>query len=137
MQVDPIKPKLKPPGTKRLRLKCDLLLSTSAFKFNLRRYIKKAAVADAAEAGEDALYDAPGFYKAMGDSWYGGGDRSGGGGRIPVQYEQAVGSGAPAPILVWFRQDLRLRDNPALHAASRRGQGLTLVHCSARREHIL
>ena len=41
MQVDPIKPKLKPPGTKRLKLKCDVLLSTSAFKFNLRRYTKE------------------------------------------------------------------------------------------------
>ena len=39
MQVDPIKPKLKSPGTKRLKLDCDVLLSTSAFKFNLRRYI--------------------------------------------------------------------------------------------------
>ena len=38
MQVDPLKPKLKPPGSKRLKLKCDTLLSTSAFKFNLRRY---------------------------------------------------------------------------------------------------
>jgi len=37
VQVDPIKPKLKPPGTKRLKLKCDMLLSTFAFKFNLRR----------------------------------------------------------------------------------------------------
>ena len=39
-QVDPIKPNLKPPGTKRLKLKCDILPSTSAFKFNLRRYSK-------------------------------------------------------------------------------------------------
>ena len=38
MQVDPIKPKLKPPGTKRLKLQCEKLLSTSAFKFNLRCY---------------------------------------------------------------------------------------------------
>jgi len=38
VQVDPIKPKLKPPGAKRLKLDCDLLLSTSAFKFNVRRY---------------------------------------------------------------------------------------------------
>jgi hypothetical protein len=42
VQVDPIKPKLKPPGTKRLKLKCDILLSTSAFKFNLRRYNQEA-----------------------------------------------------------------------------------------------
>jgi pyrroline-5-carboxylate reductase len=38
VQVDPIKPKSKPPGTERLKPKCDVLLSTSAFKFNLRRY---------------------------------------------------------------------------------------------------
>ena len=36
VQVDPMKPKLKPPGTKRLKLKCDILLSSSAFKLNLR-----------------------------------------------------------------------------------------------------
>jgi hypothetical protein len=33
-----MKPKLKPPVTKRLKLKSDVLLSTSAFNFNLRRY---------------------------------------------------------------------------------------------------
>jgi hypothetical protein len=38
VQVDPMKPKLKPPGTKRLKLRCDILLLTSAFNFNLRRY---------------------------------------------------------------------------------------------------
>jgi hypothetical protein len=30
--------KLKAPGTKRLRLQCDTVLSTSAFSFNVRRY---------------------------------------------------------------------------------------------------
>jgi len=40
VQVDPIKPTLEPTGTKRLKLKCDVLLSTSAFKFNMRRYMK-------------------------------------------------------------------------------------------------
>jgi len=34
-----MKPKLKPPGTSSLKLKCDVMLSTSAFKFDLRRYI--------------------------------------------------------------------------------------------------
>jgi len=38
VQVDPIKPKLKPLGSMCLKLKCDVLLSTSAFKFNLRRH---------------------------------------------------------------------------------------------------
>jgi len=41
VQVDPVKPTLKPPGTKRLKLKCDTVLSTFGFKFNLRRYIKE------------------------------------------------------------------------------------------------
>ena len=38
VQVDPMKPKLKPPGTTHLNLNCDILLSTSAIKFNLHRY---------------------------------------------------------------------------------------------------
>ena len=38
MQVNPIKPMLKPPGTKHLKLKYDELLSSLAFKFNFRRY---------------------------------------------------------------------------------------------------
>ena len=38
VQVDPIKPKEKPPGTKRLKLKCEILPSTFAFNSNLRRY---------------------------------------------------------------------------------------------------
>jgi hypothetical protein len=38
VQVNPMQPKLKPPGTERLKLKCDILPPTFAFKFNLRRY---------------------------------------------------------------------------------------------------
>jgi hypothetical protein len=38
VQVDPIKPTLKAPGTKRLKLKHDEPLSRFAFKFNLRRF---------------------------------------------------------------------------------------------------
>ena len=40
MQVDPMNPMLKSPGTKHLKLNCDRPLSTSAFKFDLRRYIE-------------------------------------------------------------------------------------------------
>ena len=40
MQVDPIIPKLKPPGTIVLKLNCDILLSAFAFKFDLRRFIE-------------------------------------------------------------------------------------------------
>ena len=38
VQVEPMKPKLKPPGTKRLKLEYAGLLSNFGFKFNLRRY---------------------------------------------------------------------------------------------------
>ena len=42
-QVDTIKSTLKPRGTICLKLKCDIMLSTSAFKFNLRHYTMVAA----------------------------------------------------------------------------------------------
>ena len=42
MQVDPTKPKLKPPGGNLLKPKCDIMLSNFAFKFHLRRYTKAA-----------------------------------------------------------------------------------------------
>ena len=38
VQVDPVKPKFKPNGSKRLNLEYDGLLSKFGFKFNLRRY---------------------------------------------------------------------------------------------------
>ena len=38
MQVDPIKPELKAPGTQRLKLQYDKPLLNFAFKFNLRCY---------------------------------------------------------------------------------------------------
>ena len=40
MQVDPIKPTMKAPGTKRLKLEYDETLSDFAFKFKLCRYMK-------------------------------------------------------------------------------------------------
>ena len=40
VQVDPIKPTLNAPTNERLKLKCDDLLSSFPFKFNLRRYTK-------------------------------------------------------------------------------------------------
>jgi hypothetical protein len=40
VQVEPMRSKLKAHGTERLKLSCDKLLSTVAFKFSLRRYTK-------------------------------------------------------------------------------------------------
>jgi hypothetical protein len=39
MQVEPVEPTLKAPGSKRLKLQYDELLSSLPFKFNLRRYV--------------------------------------------------------------------------------------------------
>jgi hypothetical protein len=38
VQVDPIKPKMKAPGSMLLKLRCDEPPSNFAFKFNFRRY---------------------------------------------------------------------------------------------------
>jgi len=43
MQVDPIKPTLNAPGTERLKLKYEELLSNFGFKFNLRRYTEHSS----------------------------------------------------------------------------------------------
>jgi len=43
VQVDPIKPTVKAPGSKRLKLKCDEPLSNFAFKFNMRPYNLESA----------------------------------------------------------------------------------------------
>ena len=44
MQVDPIKPTLKAPGSIPLKLEHEKLLSNFAFNFNLRRYNEEKRV---------------------------------------------------------------------------------------------
>jgi hypothetical protein len=56
VQVDPIKPKLKPPGTKRLKVKCDILRFNSAFKSNLRRYNEVASICCMLSSGNTIFY---------------------------------------------------------------------------------
>ena len=41
---------------------------------------------------------------------------------------------ASGPVLIWFRRDLRLDDNPALHAAARRGGPIVPVYVHAPEE---
>ena len=68
MRIDPIEPTLKAPGTKRLKLKCDKLLSSLGFNFNLRRYAKAAVTTSrdaATNTGTDtATATAPGAVTA-------------------------------------------------------------------------
>ena len=78
-----------------------------------------AATGDAAAAASEA--DGPvtyGGFGGYGDSWGGGEDASS---------RRAASPGDAAPIIVWFRQDLRLRDNPALHAAAASGAPIVPV----------
>jgi len=46
-----MKPKLKLPGTKRFKLKCGIMLSTSALKSDLRRCIQEKALGAEHQAG--------------------------------------------------------------------------------------
>jgi hypothetical protein len=57
VHVDPIKPTLKAPGTKRLKLKHDKLLPNFAFNCNLRRYNKGTGFVlfDASTVGQRRL----------------------------------------------------------------------------------
>ena len=58
MQVDPIKPKSKPPETKRLKLNYDEPPSNFEFKFKLRRHIEVSpnALFDVQVAGRHRCY---------------------------------------------------------------------------------
>jgi hypothetical protein len=51
VQVDPINPTWKAPGTKRLKQTYDERLSSFAFKFNLRRYSLVIRLNDAPTVG--------------------------------------------------------------------------------------
>ena len=80
VQVDTIKPMLKAPVPKRLKLKYDKLLSTFAFNFNLR-LSNKAKVASRFTSLRAAVYkNGGGGGGSGGGGGGGGGGRSGGGG---------------------------------------------------------
>jgi len=114
VQLDPIKTTLKPTGTQRLKLKCHVLLSTSAFTSSLRRYTKDtpqpalpaalvdaaalsaaaAAAADADEAPDDASDTGSQHnYVSGGGGGVGGvgGGGAGGGGGGGVKKKRKVG----------------------------------------------
>jgi len=63
VQVDPMKATLKAPGTKRLKLEFDALLSSFAYKFNLRHYIEIASDAAASFREVGLLRSSPGYLK--------------------------------------------------------------------------
>jgi len=67
---------LKAPGTKRWKLKCDILLSNSAFKFNLRlcnmsgKKAAKAAEKESAAAAAGAAAAGAAAAAAGGENWH-------------------------------------------------------------------
>jgi len=74
VQVDPIKPTLTAPGTKRLKLKYDKPLSSFAYNFHLRRYNTEEAAARAynkhVKDGVDPVKNrAPASSQFKGVSW--------------------------------------------------------------------
>ena len=85
-----------------------------------RRKARERAASDA--GGDDGF--GPADYRAYGDSWASE-RREQSGGMNPSRGFQKVSDDSvsdDSPIVVWFRQDLRVRDNPALHAAARTGR---------------
>jgi hypothetical protein len=56
VQVDPIKPKLKAPGSEQLKPNCDHMLSNVAFKFKLRRYIMDDKIQARIDSQNKILY---------------------------------------------------------------------------------
>jgi len=114
VQVDPIKPTLKAPGSKRLKPNCDELLSNFAFKFKVRRYMK-AKLRWLKIANILRRTDKGDMERAFGP--------------------KVVGLGLPPPDP--NRKKKRRKPKKARKTAGGKGQGLTLVHISAQRKHIL
>ena len=85
-----MKPKLKVPESERLKPKCDVLLSTPAFKFDLRRYNEACArlalcCYGVGDGGEHSRPPMPHDFPRAGDArlardTIGGGGGGGGGG---------------------------------------------------------
>jgi len=73
VQVDPIKPALNAPGTKRLKLMYDGALSNFAFNFNLRRYSVGAVAVEV-----DAVLRAALCEMAQSQDWWRAGAAAGG-----------------------------------------------------------
>ena len=107
MQVDPIKPNLKAPGNKRLKLIYHGPLSNFAFNFNLRRYTAEGR-------GPPPAAALGGRAAAAGRA------AGGGGGRLEMDIEISDDS------------DDEVGGNTRQGSV----KGLTLVHFSAQREHF-
>jgi hypothetical protein len=126
VQVEPIKPVLKAPGTKCLKLKCDEPLSSFDFNFNLRHYTVVDCVDGSRAAGlalctafaaHDGLASAaaaagfPGLPELPG-GWSWGGDTT----LAPLvsflmqtdEAGQHAGAAAAAPLLAALSQDARV-----------------------------
>jgi hypothetical protein len=114
VQVDPIKPNLKPAGTNRLKLKYDKSLSTFAFEFKLRRY---------SWMERRARRDPPGLCLP-----------------VPALHRHNVPvtlSWYEASVVQLYSEAFDASFDDVIRLCSGFGQGLTLVHSSAQRKRLL
>jgi len=77
VQVDPIEPALKAPGSTLLKLSCYGALSDVAFKFNLRRYNKDDDLAASTSDADDSTGSGSGGGGGKGKDKPGGGLNAG------------------------------------------------------------
>ena len=73
MQIDPIKPTLKAPGARCLKLKYDAPLENTAFKFKLRRYMKAEENAIATALFPTLSLEMDDIWEPTPGAWYGQG----------------------------------------------------------------
>jgi hypothetical protein len=106
VQVDPIKPTLKAPGTTRFKLKCDDQLSDFAFNFHLRRYTMARAEAKPETGAGAGAGVGVGVGAVSGEgedapeeTSEGGGGGIGGGGGGVSKGVSSVGAVAPREVL--------------------------------------
>ena len=86
VQVDPIKPTLKPPGYMLLKLRYDGPISNFAFNFNWRRYT---------EADPTQALDAAAVWPLDPAAWGGAPRPTASPVTVTVRYGQTVGAGGP------------------------------------------
>ena len=128
VQVEPIKPTSKAPGTKRSKLKCKNCSQISAFKFNVRRYSMEVLSRRLHRLLAAANGAAPDFFEARIDRHCSNLQVA----NYPtIQHERWGGAGGVES------EGAAEGDGSAAGESGGTGQGLTLVHFLAQPEPFL
>ena len=105
----------------------DGVIRKKASRGSRARRKRRDAGGGGATADGDGV-DGPADYRRYGDSW------TNADARANARDSSGVSGASASPIVVWFRQDLRVRDNPALHAAARTGRPVVAAYVWCPRE---